>query len=269
MLASLSGVLFISKFLKEWTDNNLKYLITFASGVFLIVTFNLISEAFEFSTNKTIVIVSVFAGFIFFLLLERLYPEIHCHHEGDNCLAKKNKKGAQRVLIGDAFHNIGDGILLAPIFVTDISLGFIAAIGIFVHEFVQEISEFFVLKSAGYSTKKALTRNFLISATILIGAVGGFYLSSFENLVAPLVGLAAGAFIYILLIDLIPQSVKNSAKEKKYFNYIAWTLLGVLLILVVNTLISGDQLEKKGLDSHGHASHEEHVHHNEEDHHDH
>lgn len=251
MLASLAGVVFIFKKIENWTNNNINYLIAFSSGVFLIITFNLITEAFEISVNKLIAAGSIIIGFLIFFILEKIYPEVHCHHEDKKCLTENSKRGANKVLIGDALHNIADGILLAPIFFIDIKLGFIAAIGIFVHEFIQEISEFFILKSAGYTTRQALSKNFLISSTILIGALGGFYLTSFESLVGPLIALSAGAFIYILISDLIPGSIKNSHKEKKYFVYLAWILFGILLILSLN-LLSQSQLEKSGLYGHGH-----------------
>lgn len=234
MLASLAGVLFVNKRLGHWTQNNIQYLVSFASGVFLIVSYDLIFEAFESGTNTAVILISIIVGFLSFYSFEKLYPEVHCHHDDSRCLGEKTKKGARKILLGDAFHNIGDGILLAPIFITDIRLGFIAAFGILAHEFVQEISEFFVLRSAGYTPKEALIRNFLVSSTILIGALGGFYLTSFEVLIGPLIGLAAGAFIHILVVDLIPESVKHSHREKKYLTFISWALLGVLLILAIN-----------------------------------
>lgn len=259
MFASLAGVVFVNKKLGHWTEKNIQYLVAFSAGVFLIVSYDLVFEAFEFGNSKLVTIVSIIAGFLVFYLFEKYYPETHCHHGDGACQVTKNKKGANRVLFGDAFHNFGDGILLAPVFVTDIRIGFIAAFGILAHELVQEISEFFVLKSAGYSDKEALFKNFLSSSTILLGAVGGFYLASFEYLVGPLIGLAGGAFIYILIIDLIPESVKHSHREKKYINYLAWALLGVFVILLVNISVSSS-LRNEGLDGHGHVEHIEQPH---------
>ena len=259
MCASLVGVVFVNKKLGHWTEKNIQYLVAFSAGVFLVVAYDLIFEAFEFGSNKLITTVSIIAGFLVFYLFEKYYPETHCHHGDGACQVTKNKKGANRVLYGDAFHNFGDGILLAPVFVTDIRVGFIAAFGILAHELVQEISEFFVLKSAGYSNKEALIKNFLSSSTILVGAIGGYYLTSFEYLVGPLIGLAGGAFVYILIIDLIPESVKHSHREKKYINYLAWALLGVFVILLVNISIESN-MKKEGLDGHGHAEEVGHTH---------
>jgi zinc and cadmium transporter len=234
MVVSLSGVLFVFKRINKWTERNIKYLVAFSAGVFLIISYNLVFEAIEFSSNNIIATISILGGFLMFYLLEKLYPESHCHHDDKKCIANADKSGAHRVMIGDAFHNIADGILLVPAFLVDIKLGIAATVGILIHELIQEISEFFVLKDAGYTTKQSLIRNFLISSTILIGAGLGLYVSSVGNFIGPFLGVAAGAFIYIVLVDLIPNSVKASHKEKKYLKYLFWVVFGVVLILGVN-----------------------------------
>jgi zinc and cadmium transporter len=236
MLASLSGVVFVTKKLGHWTSQNIQYLVAFSAGVFLIVSYDIVTEALEFSDNKILVLGAIILGFLVFYLFEKFYPEVHCHHEDNKCATENSRRGARKILIGDGLHNLGDGILLAPVFVLDIRLGLVAAFGILVHEFVQEVSEFFVLKFSGYTTREALVWNFVASSTILAGALIGFYLSSLEYLIGPLLGLAAGAFIYLLVIDLIPESVKNSHRERKYLNYVAWALLGILVILSLNFL---------------------------------
>lgn len=250
MMMSLSGIIFVTQKLKSWTEANMQYLVAFSAGVFLIVSYDVSVEAIELGTNTTFVFASIIFGFLTFFIFERLYPEVHCHHDDAKCLTTNSRRGANKVLIGDGFHNIADGLLLAPVFMIDIKLGLVAAFGILVHEFVQEISEYFVLRSAGYTQKEALVKNFIVSSTILIGAVIGFYVSSFEFLIGPLLGLAAGAFIYILVIDLIPESVKNSHKERKYLNYAAWALLGVLLILSVDFFSGGDHGHELETDHH-------------------
>lgn len=250
-LASFSGVLFTAKHVASWTESRTKYLIAFASGVFVVIFFNLVAEAYEFSHGIMFTIASVLAGYFIFYIGEKLYPDVHCHHTDQVCLAQKTKRGAHKVLYGDALHNIGDGILLAATFAVDIRLGFIAVAGIFIHEVVQEIAEFFVLKNAGYTTKQALIRNGAVAATVFIGALGGYYIASFDILVAPLIGLSAGAFLYILVSDLIPESVRHSRNDKSVWSYLGWALVGIILVLLVN-IVAAAYLEKQGLDGHGH-----------------
>ena len=239
MLVSLSGVLFVTKNISEWTEKNISYLVTFSAGVFLVISYNLVFEAIELSINVMMGLIFIIFGFLFLYLMEHIYPESHCHHSDKACVADSNKKkSARKVLMGDAIHNVADGILLVPAFVVNIQLGIIATFGILIHEFVQEVSEFFILKGAGYSNKQALVRNFLVSGTILIGILLSFLIVSVEVLIGPILGISAGAFIYIVVVDLIPETIKHSHKKRNYFSYMFWLLLGILVIMAVN-LVAG------------------------------
>ena len=67
--------------------------------------------------------------------------------------------------MGDAIHNVHDGIILVPAFLVSPVVGFGTALAILFHETVQEIAEFFILLGAGYSIKKALLLNLIVSTT--------------------------------------------------------------------------------------------------------
>ena len=146
---------------------------------------------------------------------------------------------ARRIMASDALHNLGDGILLAASFTVSSSLGVLTVLSVFVHELVQEMSEFFVLKQAGYSTKKALILNFAFSGTILLGALGSFFLlESFEVVEAPLLGFASGAFLVVVFHDLIPHSVRISRQKNLYLSHLVWFLAGALLMFVINIFVA-------------------------------
>lgn len=235
MLASLSGLIFLVKNFNEWLHHNAKFVIVFSAGIFSVVTFNLLLEAFEFSTSSIVTLFAIVVGFFIFQVLEYIYPELH-HHEEDAtpCVHSRRK-----VIWGDALHNLGDGMLLAFAFAVDVHVGLVAALGIFIHEFVQEVSEFSILKLSGYSTKKALLINFLVSATIIPGIILGTYLIQIESMVGILFGLAAGIFMHLVFVDLIPQSIAHSRKDKKYFTYIFLIIAGIFTILAVNQIGGG------------------------------
>jgi zinc transporter ZupT len=149
-----------------------------------------------------------------------------------------SKIDARKILISDGIHNVADGILLGASFAVSSYLGMITALSILIHEIVQEVSEFFVLKEAGYSTKKALITNFLISATILIGSIGSFFLlENFEMLEAPILGIAAGSFLVVVFHDLIPHSVRISAHHKQFTKHFIWFAIGLIIMLSLNSLV--------------------------------
>ena len=127
---------------------------------------------------------------------------------------------------------MGDGLLLVTSFAINSTLGLAATISIFIHEIIQEISEFFVLKQAGYSTKKALLVNFSASATILFGSVGGFFLLKyFKFIEIPLLGLAAGSFLIVVIQDLIPHSIKTSTTKMHIIKHLTWFATGILIMI--------------------------------------
>lgn len=244
MAISLAGVLTTRRSLGNWTERNLKYLVSFSSGVFFIVALELARETLALAGTIP-ALLSIGAGGVLMAVFSWLLPESHHHHEMHDATDTHDLAGARRILLGDSLHNIGDGLLLAPAFLVNVQLGIATTIGILVHETIQEISEFFVLRESGYTNRQALLRNFLVSGTVLIGIFFGFFLSNITALVGPLLGLAAGAFFFIVFHDLLPRSVATSQHVREYATHALVALLGVMLMLLINTI-------------HTHGAHEEH-----------
>ncbi len=261
MLASLSGLIFLVKNLSGWLQTNGKYIIAFSAGIFAVVTYDLLLETFEFAATPWSALAAIVGGFLIFHIAEKLFPEMH-HHEDDDAHCGHSSR---KVIWGDALHNVGDGILLAIAFSVDVKVGLVAALGIFIHEFVQEISEFSILRLSGMSTKRALLVNFLVSATIVPGVLLGMYVAQIESIVGVLFGLAAGAFMHLVFADLIPQSFMHSRKDKRYFTYVFLLIAGAFTILAVNQIGGGHGHDHEGETAEEHAAHADEEHH-EEDH---
>jgi len=256
MTASLIGVFSIWRKAGKTVERNLHFLISFSAGVFLIISYQLIIEVMHEGSNISSSIFWVLLGMVGIWFLFKIIPEFHNHEEAhahdhehkdileentenDHFKNHENKIDSRKVILTDAMHNIGDGILLAAAFTISSPFGIMTAISIFIHELIQEVSEFFILRQSGFSTKKALKINFLASSTILIGSIGGFLLLGyFEILEVPLLGIAGGAFLVVVLQDLIPHSVKNSISNKHHFKHIFWFIIGATLMFTVNSQFS-------------------------------
>jgi len=248
MLASLVGVIFVCKRVGKFIENNLAYLVSFSAGVFLVVSYSLFTEVLEIANSAVAGIVWVVIGALSILIVFRFLPDFHHHHDEQQEEPHSHSDiDARRILISDGLHNIGDGILIAASFAVSPIVGFIAGISILVHELVQEVSEFFVLRQAGFSVKKALTLNFLVSGTILIGAIGGtLLLDSFEALEAPLLGIAAGSFFIVVVHDLIPHSIRKSKGKTLYLKHTAWFFIGLATMFSVGVLAGHPEPEGHG-----------------------
>lgn len=265
MLASLAGVFVLWRSAGRFIEKHLSLLVSFSAGVFLVIALFLGNEVLFHGDSLGQGLLWIVLGGVGILLLFRFLPMFHHHHDESGHAHTHGKIDARRIMLSDALHNIGDGILIAASFAVSPAVGFLATLSIFIHELVQEVSEFFVLRQAGYSTSRALTLNFLVSSTILIGALGGFFLlDAFEMLELPLLGIAAGSFLVVVLHDLIPHSVRYSREKKSYLKYIVLFILGAALMTVVNMSL-GHSHEHDDEHSAEHAhEHEEHDVHKED-----
>lgn len=240
MLVSLSGVLFASQALSRWMRSNLTYLATFSGGVFLIVVYHLLEETLHESGSVALAAGAVLFGAALMEALHHLLPAEHHHHNIEHGHAHTSVDG-RRVLLSDALHNVGDGVLLVAAFATGWAIGIAATIGILIHELVQEISEFFVLKEAGYSTSKALSRNFLSASTILVGVALAAFLSSADEIAVLFGGLAAGGFLAVLLRDLMPHALESIRERGGAWKHVTALFLGVALMLSVQTYFGHEE----------------------------
>jgi len=232
MFISLSGALFTWKTARTLLATRLHYLITFAMGVFTILIFNLTKETLHDGITFKAGLGFILGG-IFLEGITRILPK-GSHHMHEPCTTHAHTPlDARRMMIVDAFHNVHDGLALAPSFLVSPIVGFGTMVGILIHEFVQEISEFFILKEAGYSTKKALLWNFLVSSTILIGIGATFFFASFAHIEHALIAFSAGGLTYVVLRDLAPTIFVKMRTEKKYVTFFISFCAGLILMFGV------------------------------------
>ncbi len=177
------------------------HLISFAIGTLLgAALLGMLPHALEHLAPRT-AMTTVLAGLVGFFLLESLVLWRHCHES--NCPI--HEASGILILVGDAFHNFVDGLVIASAFVASVPLGVTASLAIIAHEIPQEAGDFSILLHAGYSRGKAFTLNALSSSTTLVGALAGYVGLRYLSSVAPYVlCVSAASFLYIALADLIP-----------------------------------------------------------------
>ncbi len=140
-------------------------------------------------------------------------------------------------LLGDAVHNLLDGVVIVSAYALDISVGIATTIAILFHEIPQEMGDFGVLVHGGLSRKKALFFNFVTALTALIGALLTMVLINFaQQLTVFLIPFSAGTFIYIAGSDLIPQLHKENEIRDSLLQLVFFSLgISVMLVLHLST----------------------------------
>jgi zinc and cadmium transporter len=175
-------------------------LVAYAAGTLLGAAFLGMIPAAAGNAPVRSVSAAVLAGIILFFLLEKLVLWRHGHEAGGS-----SSPAAPLILVGDAFHNFVDGVVIAAAFFTSIPLGVAAGLAVVAHEIPQEVGDFAILLDGGFGRKKALALNTLSASATLPGALTGyFWLTDVQGLVPYVLALSAASFIYIAVADLLP-----------------------------------------------------------------
>lgn len=109
------------------------------------------------------------------------------------------------VIMGDGLHNFTDGMAIGAAFSSSITGGLSTALAVFFHEVPHELGDFAMLLKAGMSMRQALFYNLLSSVLCLAGNAFGVWLGETEEATSWVFAAAAGMFIYIALVDMIPE----------------------------------------------------------------
>jgi zinc and cadmium transporter len=199
--AIIAAALFL--FLEEKAQQVLiPCLISYATGTLLAAALlGLIPHALE-HTAPFPILSTVLAGIVLFFVLEKLVVWRHCHK------AECPVHGAAGpiILIGDAFHNAVDGVIVAASFLSSIPIGITASISVIMHEIPQEVGDLGVLLHGGYAKKKALLLNILSSLSTIPAAIVAYYaLEAIHAAIPYVMAISAASFLYIALTDLCPE----------------------------------------------------------------
>lgn len=184
-------------------------LVAFAAGVMLSsALLDILPEVFagvEAGASQAL-FATLLAGLLGFFALERLALWRHAHADcGGDESEPQAEVAAPLILIGDAFHNFVDGLLIAAAFLADPMLGVTTTLAVVAHEIPQELGDFVLLLNAGWNRRKAFLANAASSLTSVLGGVLGYFaLDGAEQFLPYVLTIAAASFIYIAVADLLP-----------------------------------------------------------------
>jgi len=167
-------------------------------------------------------------SFVFFFLVEKLLHWRHCHKA--DCPI--HTFGYMN-LMGDSIHNFIDGLIIASTFMVDFNLGMATTLAVAIHEIPQEIGDYGVLIHAGFNNKRALTLNYIVALTVVLGGIVGYFsFSHLHNILPYLLPFAAGGFVYIAASDLMPEIRKETNTGKSIGTFFIFGL-GILLMYLI------------------------------------
>jgi len=140
---------------------------------------------------------------------ERPHPVTRPTVEGVRSLNTKSSNKiatvAWMIIFGDGIHNFIDGLSIGAAFSESILTGLSVSLAVLCEEFPHELGDFAVLLSSGMSVRQAMMYNFLSACTCYLGLILGILLGELDGSNVYIFALAGGMFLYISLVDMVPE----------------------------------------------------------------
>lgn len=222
----------------------------FAAGVMLAATiFSLIIPGLnDYDTGKipkvVPLIVGIIAGVLLLFLFDRIIPHIHGDKKEEGPV-KTKMKTSTKLLLADSIHNIPEGLAIGLTFGmamnnanaagTTVLIPVILsmALGMGIQNLPETAAVSLALKQETGSKWKAFGLVTVSALVELVFAIAGIFLSGVIKTLMPwFLAFAAGAMIYVVVDELIPQYNRSG-----YPSWGTWGLIaGFVLMLALETI---------------------------------
>lgn len=200
-----------------------KMLLGFASGVMVAASvWSLLIPAMDMSQDMgKLAFVPAAVGFIlgiaFLLILDKAIPHVHLDNEKEG--PESNLKKSTMLVLAVTLHNIPEGMAVGVIF-AGLATGsqgvtyagaLALSIGIAIQNFPEGAIISMPLRSAGLSKNKSFIYGALSGIVEPMGAAITVLLASYVVPILPyLLAFAAGAMVYVVVEELIPEASQGS-----------------------------------------------------------
>lgn len=134
-----------------------------------------------------------------------------------------------RVIVGDGIHNFSDGLAIGVAFANSITGGISTSIAVLCHELPHEMGDFAMLLKKGVSIKRAVLFNCLSSVLSCVGMTIGIGVGNIGAASLWIFVGVAGMFIYISLVDMIPELTALSDEEEHPWRKLLSQICGIMV----------------------------------------
>ena len=197
-----------------------------------IVCFDLVPEALEISSISMVLLGVIFGVFCMILcdiLVQKKFNTNKRFADGSNSLLKTGII----VSIGLALHNFPEGLAIGSGFGASLKLGYSLAIAIALHDIPEGISMAVPMKNGGMKISKVIFYVILSGVTTGLGAFFGAIIGNIsKQIIAICLSFAAGAMLYIVSGELIPESNKLYSGRLSSLGNILGFILGMLATII-------------------------------------
>lgn len=139
-------------------------------------------------------------------------------------------------LIANGFDNFTHGLAIGASFMVSLKVGILTTFVIFIHEIPHEICDYAILVNSGFSRWDAVKAQSSVSLFGLIGTATSLYVKSVRALnarTAWILPFSAGGFLYIALVNLLPEILGRETEVEHSLRQIACVMLGITFMAMI------------------------------------
>ena len=232
---TLGGLIGIK--VKNPSNKLLSFILSFASGLMTaIVSFDLIPEALNISPMIN-VIIGIILGITCMVICNIIVNKKFNNSSDFLIRHSTNNMHLLRTgiitSIGLAIHNFPEGLAIGSGFGASLGLGYSLAIAICIHDIPEGISMAVPMKNGGMKASRVLFYVILSGITTGIGAFIGKIIGGIsQEIIAICLSFAAGAMLYIVSGELIPESNKLYDGKLPAIGIIIGFVLGFIAVSI-------------------------------------
>lgn len=246
-LMTVLGAATVFFFKKEINLNITKIFLGFAAGVMIAASvWSLLIPAIEMANEQGIQgWIPAAGGFIlgglFLFALDNLLPHLHTNSDEPEGM-KSNFKKSTMLVLAVTLHNIPEGMAVGLAFgmaaqttgSVTIAGAIALAIGMGLQNFPEGAAISLPLKNAGLSNKKSFIFGSLSGIVEPIaGVIAVFIVGSLTSIMPWLLSFAAGAMIYVVVEELIPEAHLG---EHSHFGTTG-VMLGFMIMMILDVAL--------------------------------
>ena len=231
-------------FFKKVNKNILDSMLGLSAGVMIAASFwSLLNPSNEKSNalglNAWLVaLIGIFIGVVIISISDYLFNKLLNKKK-----SYKNREGIKRnflLILSITLHNIPEGLAIGVAFGGIVSgtntllTAVLLAIGIGIQNLPEGMSISVPLRREGYSRGKSFVYGMLSGIVEPISAIiGAILVLKIRTILPFLLSFAAGAMIYVVIQELIPESQTNENKEMTTM----FTILGFIIMMLLDVLL--------------------------------
>lgn len=172
------------------------------------------------------------AGAFFLWEVSRL---VEGHHWKISGLSAEASRKGILVLVAMSVHSFPEGVAIGVGYATgEYGFGFLVALAIAVHNIPEGIAISLPLRAQGVSVARCFYYSVLSSFPQPLAAVPSVIaVSVFQELLPVGMGFAAGAMIFLVVAEILPESLEEASCGPRETAW--WLLLGTVLMLLLAT----------------------------------